>query len=73
MFGHTKKLKDDIIYFFFYIFVKIKVTRTLLARTHHNKIMEKYRHTWTQTDKQTTVISPYVRKAQVISPEVWAY
>ena len=51
--------------------MKIKV-----IRTHHEKI--KNINTWTNTNKQkdkhkTTYISSYLRKAQVISPEVWAY
>ena len=57
--------------FLFYIFMKIKVTRT-----HHEK--NKNINTWTNTNKQTdehktTYISSYLRKAQAISPEVWAY
>ena len=51
--------------------LKINVTRT-----HHEK--NKNIKTWINTNKQTdkhkaTYISSYLRKAQVISPEVRAY
>ena len=51
--------------------MKIKVTRT-----HHekNKNINTWKNTNKQTDKhKTTYISSYLREAQVISPEVWAY